>query len=176
MGSQLTLSRFENAVGPADLYRLGTALADAVLTYHRERLGQEVRLVMLDLDATDEPHPRSAGVALFNGYYETWCYLPLIATVTFDTERIQHGVAARLRVRADAGLPSQAPGLPRCGRGGVCAGLDWQPAAGRARAAAARPDAPAGPEHGRRRRCMAKRGTPSGADVPRTRQILRNCS
>ena len=31
LGSQLTLSRFKNAVGRADLYRLGTALADAVL-------------------------------------------------------------------------------------------------------------------------------------------------
>jgi DDE family transposase len=40
LGSQPTLSRFENAVGRADLYRLGTALADAVLTAHRERLGE----------------------------------------------------------------------------------------------------------------------------------------
>jgi Transposase DDE domain group 1 len=97
LGSQPTLSRFENAVGRADLYRLGTALADAVLTYHRERLGAGVRLITIDLDATDDPTHGQQEFALFNGYYDTWCYLPLIATVTFNTEPIQHVVAALLR-------------------------------------------------------------------------------
>ena len=97
LGSQPTLSRFENAVGRADLYRLGTALADTVLTYHRERLGPGVRLITIDLDATDDPTHGQQELALFNGYYDTWCYLPLIATVTFNTEPIQHVVAALLR-------------------------------------------------------------------------------
>jgi hypothetical protein len=97
LGSQPTLSRFENAVGRADLYRLGTTLADAVLTYHRERLGDTVRLLTIDLDATDDPTHGQQELALFNGYYDTWCYLPLIATVTFNTEPIQHGIAALLR-------------------------------------------------------------------------------
>ena len=61
LGSQPTLSRFENAVGRADLYRLGTALADAVLTSHRERLGAGVRLITIDLDATDELLTRLTG-------------------------------------------------------------------------------------------------------------------
>ena len=97
LGSQPTLSRFENAVGRADLYRLGTALADAVLLYHRERLGVGVRLITIDLDATDDPTHGQQEFALFNGYYDTWCYLPLVATVTFNTEPIQHVVAALLR-------------------------------------------------------------------------------
>src|SRR5438067_4322362 len=97
LGSQPTLSRFENAVGRADLYRLGTALADTVLTDHRERLGEGVRLITIDLDATDDPTHGQQEFALFNGYYDTWCYLPLIATVTFDTEPIQHVIAALLR-------------------------------------------------------------------------------
>jgi hypothetical protein len=96
LGSQPTLSRFENAVGRADLYRLGTMLADTVLTHHRERLGG-VRLITIDLDATDDPTHGQQELALFNGYYDTWCYLPLIATVTFNTEPIQHVVAAVLR-------------------------------------------------------------------------------
>ena len=97
LGSQPTLSRFENAVGRADLYRLGMALADIVLTHHRERLGDGVRLITIDLDATDDPTHGQQEFALFNGYYDTWCYLPLIATVTFNTEPIQHVVAALLR-------------------------------------------------------------------------------
>jgi hypothetical protein len=97
LGSQPTLSRFENAVGRADLYRLGTALADTVLAFHRERLGEGVRLITIDLDATDDPTHGQQEFARFNGYYDTWCYLPLIATVTFNTEPIQHVVAAVLR-------------------------------------------------------------------------------
>lgn len=97
LGSQPTLSRFENAVGRADLYRLGVALADAVLLYHRERLGAGVRLITIDLDATDDPTHGQQELALFNGYYDTWCYLPLIGTVTFNAEPIQHVVAALLR-------------------------------------------------------------------------------
>src|SRR5213593_1281095 len=70
LGSQPTLSRFENAVGRADLYRLGTALADTVLTFHRERLGEGVRLLTIDLDATDDPMHGQQEFALFNGYYD----------------------------------------------------------------------------------------------------------
>jgi hypothetical protein len=97
LGSQPTLSRFENAVGRADLYRLGTAVVDTVLLYHRERLGADVRLITIDVDATDDPTHGQQELALFNGYYDTWCYLPLIATVAFDTEPLQHVVAAVLR-------------------------------------------------------------------------------
>jgi Transposase DDE domain group 1 len=97
LGSQPTLSRFENAVGRADLYRLGNAVADAVFMYHRHRLGDGVRLITIDLDATDDPTHGQQELALFNGYYDTWCYLPLIATVTFNTEPLQHVVAALLR-------------------------------------------------------------------------------
>ena len=97
LGSQPTLSRFENAVGRADLYRLGTALTDVVLIAHRERLGDGVRLITIDLDATDDPTHGQQELALFNGYYDTWCYLPLIATVTFNTEPMQHVVAGLLR-------------------------------------------------------------------------------
>jgi len=72
-------------------------LADTVLTHHRERLGDGVRLITIDLDATDDPTHGQQECALFNGYYDTWCYLPLIATVTFNTEPLQHVVAALLR-------------------------------------------------------------------------------
>jgi hypothetical protein len=97
LGSQPTLSRFENAVGRADLYRLGMAVADAVVLHHRQRLGDTVRLITIDLDATDDPTHGQQELALFNGYYDTWCYLPLIATVTFNTEPMQYVVGALLR-------------------------------------------------------------------------------
>jgi hypothetical protein len=42
--------------------------------------------------------------AFFNGHYDTWCYLPVAATVTFDDEAAQFAVAAILR-------PGKAPAL-----------------------------------------------------------------
>src|SRR5256885_5806485 len=34
---------------------------------------------------------------LFRSHYDTWCYLPVVATVTFDAEAEQYAVAAVLR-------------------------------------------------------------------------------
>ena len=41
---------------------------------------------------------------LFNGYYDTWCYLALIATVSFNTEPMQYVVAGLLRPGTGAAL------------------------------------------------------------------------
>jgi hypothetical protein len=85
-------------------------VVDTVLLAHRQRLGADVRLITIDLDATDDPTHGQQELALFNGYYDTWCYLPLIATVTFDAEPMQHVVAAVLR---------PGTGAPTRGVGGV---------------------------------------------------------
>ena len=97
LGSQPTLSRFENAVGPMALYRLADALADTVLEFHQRRLRGRVTRVTIDLDQTDDPTHGQQELALFNGFYDPWCYLPLIATVTFNDEPAQYAVAALLR-------------------------------------------------------------------------------
>src|SRR5206468_2763638 len=97
--SRPIIARFDQPQASSDG---GAVLLKAVddrpgLTSHRERLGTGVRLITIDLDATDDPTHGQQEFALFNGYYDTWCYLPLIATVTFNTEPIQHVVAALLR-------------------------------------------------------------------------------
>lgn len=97
LGSQPTLSRFENAVSRPGLYRFGRALADSVITFHRMRLGGEARLITIDVDSTDDPTHGQQEFAFFNGYYDTWCYLPVVATLTFNHEPAQHLVAAVLR-------------------------------------------------------------------------------
>ena len=53
MASQPTLSRFENAAGPRDLYRMAEALASSVIERHAKRLHNRARLVTIDLDPTD---------------------------------------------------------------------------------------------------------------------------
>jgi len=98
LASQPTLSRFENIVGPRDLYRLTQTLADVVIASHQARLtGRRVRRITIDLDPTDDPTHGQQELAFFNGHYGTWCYLPVVGTLTFNGERPQHLVTAILR-------------------------------------------------------------------------------
>lgn len=97
LASQPTLCRFENSVGPKDLYRLGEALAEVVIESHRKRLRGRARRVTLDLDATDDPTHGAQQLTFFNGFYGTWCYLPLLGFISFDDEADQHLVTALLR-------------------------------------------------------------------------------
>jgi Transposase DDE domain group 1 len=97
LASQATLSRFENAVGPLALTRLGHALADLVLGQHHARLRGRARRITVDLDPTDDPTHGQQQFTFFNGHYDTWCYLPLLGFVTFDDEPEQYLVLALLR-------------------------------------------------------------------------------
>src|SRR5215471_3351683 len=97
LASQPTLSRFENAVGPRELHAMGHVLADTVIDWHRQRLQGRARRITIDLDPTDDPTHGQQEFTFFNGHYDTWCYLPLVATVTFNDEAAQYAVAAVLR-------------------------------------------------------------------------------
>jgi hypothetical protein len=97
LASQPTLSRFENAVGWHDLYLASLALADLVIESHRARLKGRARRITIDLDPTDDPTHGQQELSFFNGHYDTWCYLPLVATLTFNAEPTQYLVAAVLR-------------------------------------------------------------------------------
>jgi Transposase DDE domain group 1 len=97
LASQPTLSRFENAVGRSELYLASVALADLVIEHHRARLKSRARRITIDLDPTDDPTHGQQEFTFFNGHYDTWCYLPLVATLTFNAEPIQYLVAAVLR-------------------------------------------------------------------------------
>jgi hypothetical protein len=96
LASQPTVSRFENAIGPRVLYRLGEALSDAVIARHRRRK-RRTRRITIDVDVTEDPTYGEQQLALFNGFYGGWCYLPLVVFLTFDDEPRQYLVAALLR-------------------------------------------------------------------------------
>jgi hypothetical protein len=105
LASQSTLSRFENAVGRRELHALSHALADTVIDRQRRRRHGRARRITIDLDPTDDPTHGQQEFTFFNGHYDTWCYLPIVATVTFDDEREQVALAAVLRPgKAPAGL------------------------------------------------------------------------
>ena len=97
LASQPTLSRFENRVGTRELYRMGEALADVVIERHRKRLHGRARRITIDLDPTDDPTHGQQQLSFFNGHYDTWCYLPVVAFATFNDEPEQYLLAAVLR-------------------------------------------------------------------------------
>ena len=106
LASQPTLSRFENTVSRGELLRLGSHLAQAVIDRQRQRR-KTARLITIDCDPTCDPTHGQQQLALFNGFYDTACYLPLVSCVSFDNESEQYLVAV----------------LPRSGRAPAKQGL-----------------------------------------------------
>jgi hypothetical protein len=86
LGSQPTLSRFENAPSSKDLFKVGCKLADLVIEHHAKRLKGKARLVTIDLDPTDDPTHGAQQLTFFNGHYDSYCYLPMVGTLQFNDE------------------------------------------------------------------------------------------
>lgn len=97
LGSQPSLSRFENAVSRKELLRFGRELAEVVIDHHAERLNHKARLITVDLDSTDDPTHGQQQLSFFNGHYGTWCYLPMIGTLRFNQEAEQYLFTIALR-------------------------------------------------------------------------------
>src|SRR6266540_549915 len=97
LASQPTISRFENQVGAQALYAMGRELAASVIERHQQRLHGRARTITIDLDPTDDPTHGAQQLTFFNGHYDCWCYLPLLAFVTFNDEVEQYLCAAILR-------------------------------------------------------------------------------
>ena len=90
LACQPTLSRFENAWGKKALYRLSRGFVQRFIEAHRDTPEQIV------LDATDDPTHGQQELTFFHGYYDTYCYLPLLAFAQAD-DGPQELVAAVLR-------------------------------------------------------------------------------
>ena len=97
LASQPTLSRFENAVTWAPLRDMAHVLTNTVIETHRRRLKGRATRITIDLDPTDDPTHGQQELTFFNGHYDTACYLPIVATVTFNDEPAQYAVAGVLR-------------------------------------------------------------------------------
>jgi len=73
LASQPTICRLENKVRRTELLRMGYALADKFI----DSYDSPPSLIVLDFDDTeDKVHGTQQG-SLFNGYYDSHCYLPL---------------------------------------------------------------------------------------------------
>lgn len=90
LASQPTLSRFENGVSRTALFRMAKALGEAVVETQRRRRKGKAKLITIELDPTDDPTHGGQQLSLFNGHYDTWCYLPIVGFLKFDDEPEQH--------------------------------------------------------------------------------------
>jgi hypothetical protein len=96
LGSQPTLSRFENTARRSDLYRMARARADTLLLHLRQR-HRNARRIWIDVDPTCTPTYGAQQLTFFNGYYDTWCYLPLVTTLSFDDDPRKYPLVLLLR-------------------------------------------------------------------------------
>src|ERR1700684_174708 len=77
LGSQPTLSRWENSPAPRDLLKL----QDALLDWFVKICGKQVRKrgeILLDVDSTDDPTHGQQQLSFFNGGYGQHMYHPLL--------------------------------------------------------------------------------------------------
>lgn len=73
LASQPTISRFENTPSRGELYRVAEVFLDQFIRSYDE----EPELVVLDFDDTEDRVHGAQQLALFHGYYDGYCFLPL---------------------------------------------------------------------------------------------------
>ena len=96
LASQPTISRFERAHDGRAIVAMGRALERTVI----KRLGRRhrrARQITIDLDGSEDPTHGQQPFSFFNGYYDSWCYLPLFGFLSIDDLPEQHLFFARLR-------------------------------------------------------------------------------
>src|SRR6266446_9760849 len=73
LASQPTISRFENRVSRTELYRMALVLVDQFLASYVS----PPKLIVLDVDDTEDPVHGEQEQARYDGYYGGYCFIPL---------------------------------------------------------------------------------------------------
>ena len=73
LGSQPTMSRFENAISKKDIYRIAHVFGEKFI----ESYEKAPKVIVLDFDDTEDKVHGGQQLALFNGYFKGTCYMPL---------------------------------------------------------------------------------------------------
>lgn len=96
LGSQSTLSRFENQISGREVARMARCLeSNAVAALKRRH--RRTKQIVIDIDPSVDPaHGAQQGV-LFNAFYGTWCYLPVFGFISVVGDPDHYLFSARLR-------------------------------------------------------------------------------
>ena len=108
LASQPTLSRFEGSRSGRELVLLGRTLERFVIARLKKHHPHAQRIT-IDLDSTEDPTHGQQPFSFFNGYYDSWCYLPMLGFLSVDERPTQHLFHARLRpgtARDSRGTPA----------------------------------------------------------------------
>lgn len=73
LGSQPTMSRFENQIKNSTLYRLAKVFVDLFVQSYDD----QPKVIVLDFDDTEDRVHGCQQLSLFNGFYKERCFLPL---------------------------------------------------------------------------------------------------
>jgi len=107
LGSQPTLSRFENSQSARNLITMQREMESFVIKRLSRRNGN-AKLVTIDLDPTVDPVHGQQIFSFFHGHYDTSCFLPQLGFLTIGDDPEQYLFCARLR-----------PGNARCSRNAI---------------------------------------------------------
>lgn len=77
LGSQPTLSRWENAPSPRDLVRLNDALLEIFIRVCSDQVRRRGE-ILIDIDSTDDPTHGQQQLSFFNGAYGQHMYHPML--------------------------------------------------------------------------------------------------
>ena len=97
LASQPSISRFERSATRKDLFRMSTSLMKTVVQAQRRGREGWAKRITIDLDQTPAPTYGGQQLTFFNGHYDTYCYIPLVAAISFAGEPDQYVVASVLR-------------------------------------------------------------------------------
>ena len=121
LGSQPTVSRWENAPSGRDLVRLNDALLDQFMRLCGKQVRQRGE-ILLDIDSTDDPTHGRQQLSFFNGAYDQHMYHPMLIferhTGCLLAARLRAGNASRharivpMLLRLVPQLEAAFPGVP----------------------------------------------------------------
>jgi hypothetical protein len=97
LASQPSISRFERSATRKDLFRMSMALTQTVVRALRRGRKGWAKRITIDLDQTPAATYGAQQLTFFNGHYDTYCYIPLVAAISFAGEPDQYVVASVLR-------------------------------------------------------------------------------
>ena len=97
LASQPSISRFERSATRKDLLRMSMSFMRSVVQAQQRGREGWAKRITIDLDQTPTATHGGQQLTFFNGHYDTYCYIPLVAAISFAGEPDQYVVGTVVR-------------------------------------------------------------------------------